>query len=190
MAIFLITAPSGAGKTTLVKEMQRMGVWQECISHTTRKMREGEVEGETYYYVSVDEFLGMMNRKELAEMVMYNKNHYGISAQEIQRVSALGKHVAVIVEHDGYKQMKKAFPDAVGIFIHMSKEDCMANMLLRGDSIENALGRIELYDEEIKNREEYDYVIKNVRNRFTYTSGIIRYITCQYEDRGDVHDGQ
>lgn len=185
MAIFLITAPSGAGKTTLVKEIQRMRVWQECISHTTRKMREGEVEGETYYYVTEEEFTGMSNRNELAERVIYNGNKYGISKDEIKRVTSLGKHVAVIVEYDGYTQMKQAFPDAVGIFIHMSKEDCMANMLLRGDSIENALGRIELYDEEVKNREEYDYVIKNVRDKFFSTSRILRNIAMQYEDGGD-----
>lgn len=181
MAIFLITAPSGAGKTTFVKEMQRISYWKECISHTTRKMRVGEVDGETYYFVSEDEFTAMSQRNELAERVVYNGNKYGVSKKEIERVLSAKKNVVVIVEYDGYTQMKQVFPDALGIFIHMSKEDCMANMLLRGDSIENALDRIKLYDEEMKNKGEYDYVVKNKRGKFSETSTVIRAIIKQNE---------
>lgn len=174
MTLFLITAPSGAGKTTICKQV---GIWSECVSHTTRPKRVGELEGITYYYVSKDEFKDMENDELFVESVEYDGNKYGLSVSELNsRLSSGRKNAYVIVEHDGYKQIKEKYPNAVGIFIHMSKEDCMANMLLRGDSVESASRRIEKYDEEIANRIDYDYVIKNVRNKQHNTVNLIKEI--------------
>lgn len=186
MAIFLITAPSGAGKTTLAQSIAKDGEWTECISHTTRGIRSGESHGETYYYISKDRFEKLYNEGAFAERVEYNGNSYGVSNVEIERVTKNGKHVFIIVENDGYKQIKEKYPDAIGIFIHMSKEDCMANMLLRGDKLDSALERINLYDEEIKNRGEYDYVIKNVRNKKIETERLIKSIILQNSSGGFI----
>lgn len=180
MAIFLMTAPSGAGKTTLAQRLQKLGVWQECISHTTRPMRNGEVEGVTYYYIDEKSFLESVKDDLFAEHVRYDGHFYGISKNEIERVIGKGNHVFIIVNYDGYQQVKNAYPDAVGIFIHMSKEDCMANMLLRGDKIEKATSRIEKYNEEMKNRHDFDYVIKNVRGKQSSTEVILYNIVKQY----------
>lgn len=180
MTIFLITAPSGAGKTTITHSLMKKMLWKECISHTTRPMRQGEVEGITYYFVSREEFKKMIKNNELTEMVNYDGNYYGISKAEIERVMTSGSHVFIIVNYDGYKQIKSVYPDAVGIFLYMSKEDCMANMLLRGDSLDSALKRISTYEEEMKNRYDYDYVIKNVRGQQEYTENIIENIIKQY----------
>lgn len=187
MAIFLITAPSGAGKTTLAQKIANYGEWQECISHTTRPMRDGEVEGKTYYYVTREKFAQMDRNGELAERVEYNGNRYAVSKAEIERVLKTGKHVFIIVDNDGYNQIKEQYPDAVGIFLHMSKEDCMANMLLRGDKMEGALSRIELYDDEFKNRVQYDYVIKNVRSKQFETESVIRAIIRQYNAKSSIY---
>lgn len=180
MTVFLITAPSGAGKTTIAQKIQSYGDWMECISHTSRDMREGEVDGKTYYFVSKKGFQELYDAGHFAERVEYDGNLYGITKAEIERVTKTGRSVFIIVDNDGYKQVKEIYPDAIGIFIHMTKEECMANMLLRGDSIEKALKRIALYDEEIKNRGQYDYVVKNVRNKFDQTISIIRGIIRQY----------
>lgn len=181
MAIFLITGASGSGKTTIAQEMQKLGYWDECISHTTRDMREGEVDGKTYYFINRPKFEDMLSNGEFAENVTYDGNCYGITKKEIERVMRDNhKDVFVIVEYDGYLQMKEHYPDAIGIFLYMSKEDCLANMLLRGDSIDKALKRIERYDDEMKNRNEYDYVIKNVRNRQNQTINVIVNIIMQY----------
>lgn len=180
MAIFLITAPSGAGKTTFVKRLQKSGFWEECISHTTRKMREGEKEGVTYYYVNEGRFADMVNKGEFAERVMYNNNHYGVSHDEIIRVMKKGKHVAIIVEYDGFRQIKRLYPEAIGIFLYATKEDCMINMLSRGDKVEDALERIEKYDGEMRNKNDFDYVIKNVRGKADNTVGIFLNIIKQY----------
>ncbi|UGO46206.1 guanylate kinase [Bacillus phage vB_BanS_Chewbecca] len=187
MAIFLVTAPSGTGKTTImdcvVEHLFPRGTVSECISHTTRKIRKeaGEVDGETYYYVDSKKFGDMIEDEEFAECVRYAGHSYGITIDEIKRVQEKSRHVYIILNYDGYKQVKQVFPKAVGIFLHMSKEDCMANMLLRKDSMENALERIALYDEEIKNRHDFDYVVKNVRNRLPYTAQVIQSIMRQYE---------
>lgn len=180
--IFLITAPSGAGKTTLAQRLSDLGFWTECVSHTTREMREGEQEGKTYYYVDTTKFDKMFKNGEFAERVTYNGNFYGVSKAEIERVLATGKHVFIIVEYYGYIQIKSQFPEAVGIFLYMQKEHCMANMLLRGDSLDNALDRIDLYDDEIRNRGEYDYVIKNVHGKQYETENILKAIVNQYND--------
>jgi guanylate kinase len=181
MALFLIVAPSGAGKTSVAEKIAKAGVWTECISNTTRPMREGEIDGITYYFTNDEDFEDAITMGEFAEMVSYDGHKYGITHFEIKRVMNTGKHVYIIVEHGGYKQVKALYPDAVGIFLHMSKENCMANMLLRGDSIEKAMKRISTYDDEMKNRGEFDYVVKNMRGHMENTIYTIRYIIKQYE---------
>lgn len=185
MALILITAPSGTGKTSimeqLAKQMLPKNTLVECISNTTRKMREGEEDGVTYYFTSKDYFKEGIDINAFAEYIKYDGHYYGIAKEEIKKRLSESKHAYIIVNYDGYKQVKEAFPDAVGIFLHMSKEDCMANMLLRGDSLENANKRIALYDEEMKNRFDYDYVVKNVRHRRYETARVILSIMTQYE---------
>jgi|SRR5690606_21575975 len=180
MAIFLITGASGSGKTSIAQMIQKSGTWQECISTTTRPMRDGEVEGKTYYYVDKEQFEAMYENGEFAEKVEYDGNLYGITKKEIERVMSKGRHVFIIVEYNGYLQIKEQYPEAIGIFLYMDKEDCMANMLLRGDSLEKATARINTYDEEIVNRKYFDYVIKNVRGKMVSTVQIIRGIITQY----------
>jgi guanylate kinase len=181
MAIFTITAPSGAGKTSIAQMIQAQGKWDECISCTTRDMREGEVNGVTYYFLQEDEFADTYQMGEFAEYVEYDGNYYGITKREIERVLEKGKHVFIIVEYNGYTQIKEQYPDSVGIFLYMSKEDCMANMLLRGDSMENATKRIKKYDKEMANKKQFDYAIKNVRGKMASTVRIINGIISQYD---------
>lgn len=181
MGIFLITGASGSGKTSIAHEIKKHGCWNECISHTTRPMRDGEKDGETYYFINRKTFEEKYKAGEFAERVEYHGNYYGISKHEIERVLSNGKNVFIIVEYNGYKQIKEIYPNAIGIFLYMSKEDCMINMLLRGDKLEKAQERITSYDEEVKNRGEYSYVIKNVRGKIEYTIGILKWIIKSYE---------
>lgn len=181
MAIFTITAPSGAGKTTIAEFVAKYSNWVEAISHTTRPLRDGEEHGKTYYFVNKGDFFDMAERGEFAESVEYDGNYYGISNKEIERVQKEGSHVYIIVEFEGYKQIKEIYPDSIGIFLYMSKEDCMANMLLRGDSFEKAMSRIEKYKDEISKRNAFQYVIKNVRGKQVQTVNVLRAIISQYD---------
>ncbi|AKQ08458.1 guanylate kinase [Bacillus phage PBC2] len=181
MTLFLITAPSGAGKTSIMHALNTYmgeGVLSECVSHTTRPMREGEVDGESYYFTDEQTFKDGIVLEAFAETVKYDGHLYGISKSEIDYKDT--RHAYIIVNYDGYKQVKKVYPDAVGIFLYMSKEDCMISMLERGDSIEKALSRIELYDDEIKDKHDFDYVVKNVRGKFHETKNIVAHIIGQY----------
>ena len=181
MTTFLITAPSGAGKTTFVKAIEQQGLWKECISHTTRPMRTGEKDGVTYHFVDSETFISMDKNDKFVEKVVYNKNHYGISRDEIKRVHNSGSHAVIIVDYDGYSQVKSIYPDAIGIFLYATKEDCMINMLSRGDSLNDALERINKYDKEISNKIDFDYIIKNVRGKQYQTKAIIENIIKQYD---------
>lgn len=187
MAIFLITAPSGAGKTSIMNYIKKQSKYVElgeCISHTTRPIRkeDAEVDGVTYYYIDREKFNSMQLNGEFAERVIYGGNFYGISKEEIERVQNKYKHVYVIVEFDGYMQMKEIFPEAVGIFLHASKEDCRINMNNRGDLEENVNLRLSTYEYEMSNRYDYNYVVKNVRGKQWLTARIIESIIMQYQD--------
>lgn len=186
MAIYLITGASGSGKTTIAQNIAKQGMWRECVSHTTRPMRDGEKDGITYYFVSKEKFKEMYTNQEFAEKVQYDGNYYGITKEEINTVTSGEFHygkkevdVFIIVEHDGYRQIKSIYPNAIGIFLWMTKEECLANMLLRGDNMNKALKRIETYDDEMKNRYDYDYVVRNVRNSQSFTESVIKAIIRQ-----------
>lgn len=189
MSIFLITAPSGAGKTTIMNNVvdtfKYSGfprtVISECISTTTRPMRENEKNGETYYFISREEFEELSSAGQLAEKVEYSGNLYGIEKSEINRVLKESKHVYIIVEYNGYLQIKEQYPDAVGIFLYMPKVDCFSNMILRGDTYEQATNRISTYEEEMSHRNEYDYVIRNVRDKQGEIINIIKMIISQFD---------
>lgn len=180
MALFTVTAPSGAGKSTLVNRLSKLNVWNECISTTTRKARWDEKHGVNYYYITDEEFKHKLDLEEFAEWVTYDGNKYGVEHNEILGVLGTHKHAVIIVEHNGFKQIKEQYPDSVNIFLHMSKEDCMANMLLRGDSLEKATNRIRMYGDEMANSVDFDYVIKNVRDKQDATLQILTAIVRQY----------
>lgn len=180
MSIFLITAPSGAGKTTIADIIAKQGNWNECISHTTRPMREGEVEGKTYYFTDIENFEDAYSMGEFAERVTYDGQYYGITHSEISRVLDAGKHVYIIVEYEGYKQVKELYPEAIGIFLYMTQEECVQNMLSRGDSTNGVEKRSSTYEREMKNRWNYDYVIRNVKNKQSATVSIINAIISCY----------
>src|SRR5690606_3695183 len=156
----------------------------EVVSHTTRDIREkdGEVNGVTYYYVSKEDFKKMEDNNEFAERIEYDGNFYGVSKREIDGLLKGQENVYIIVEYEGYKQIKKIYPDAIGIFMYMSKEECMANMLLRGDSLDKAMKRISTYEKEMMSRYQYDYVVKNVRDKQYNTAVIISNIINQYKN--------
>ncbi|AZU98873.1 putative guanylate kinase [Bacillus phage pW2] len=182
MALFLITGMSGAGKTSVMDGV-RNGMrhkLSECVSHTTRPKRDGEEDGKAYYFIDETTFQRGLDGGEFAETVIYDGYGYGIAKDEIKHRQAETTHAYIIVNYEGYKQVKEVFPDAIGIFLYTSKEDCMINMLSRGDNLDKANKRIELYDDELKNRNDYDYVIKNVRNKITGTMSIIENIIWQY----------
>lgn len=103
--IVTLTGPSCAGKTTLEKRLKDAG-FAQVISTTTRAPRAGEVDGQSYYFISREAFIADRDAGRFIESVEFNGNFYAVSAEEIGRVSAAGKPIVVIVEPEGLKQVR------------------------------------------------------------------------------------
>ena len=115
--LFIVAAPSGAGKTTLVSLLlendSQIGL---SISHTTRSPRSGEANGREYHFVEVPAFLKMVDRGEFLEWAEVHGNYYGTSKQWIASEMASGRDVLLEIDWQGAQQVRKVFPEAIGIF--------------------------------------------------------------------------
>jgi guanylate kinase len=170
--LFCITGPSGSGKTTIMKDVMS----NEVGSCTSRAMREGEVQGREYNFLDKKELLEMIWKGDMAEWTEYSGNYYGTTKQELEDKLAIG-HAYVICDNHGFKQFKEVYDNVVSIFLYAENEDCIDNMFGRGDSIDNVMNRLKTYNEEMDNRGQYDYVVKNVRGYKPVTIDIIKSIT-------------
>ncbi len=169
--LFLVTGPSGCGKTTIMKSLMR----NEVISFTTRNKRSGETEGETYKFISFDDFKSLMNNNKLIECVQYSGNYYGIDSDELNAKLNVGDAFC-IVDFYGMKQLKEIHKRCTTIFLYTPYEQAYEQMLARGDSPDVVNKRLITYQDEMLNRHNYDYVIKNNPGQLDKTKEIVRYI--------------
>ena len=116
--LFVIAAPSGAGKTTLVKALvERNPALKFSISYTTREQRATEEHGRDYFFVEVDEFEALRERGELLESALVFDNHYGTSRSQVEQHLSAGSHVILEIDWQGAEQVRESMPDCVTIFI-------------------------------------------------------------------------
>ncbi|MEX1266168.1 MAG: guanylate kinase [Woeseia sp.] len=116
--LFVLAAPSGAGKTTLVKALvQRNPHLRFSISYTTRKQRKTEVHGADYFFVTEDAFRKLEENGELLESALVFDNHYGTSRGQVERHLAAGEHVILEIDWQGAQQVRQSMPECVSIFI-------------------------------------------------------------------------
>jgi len=116
--LFLVTAPSGAGKSSLVNALLKLEpTLKLSISHTTRQPRPGEVNGREYHFVSEHEFLAMRDRGEFLESALVHGNYYGTSRIWIEGQMAQGNDVLLEIDWQGARQVRERFDGTVGIFI-------------------------------------------------------------------------
>jgi len=117
-ALFVIAAPSGAGKTSLVKAvLARDPGLRVSISHTTRKQRENEVPGRDYNFVSVDEFKRLIAAHEFLEHAQVFDNFYGTSRAQVEALRSAGHNVILEIDWQGARQVRAAQPDCKSVFI-------------------------------------------------------------------------
>lgn len=162
--IYVITAPSGAGKTTLVLALLAAEPQvQLSVSYTTRAPREGEVEGTDYHFVSRETFLQMAEHGDFLEHAEVHGNLYGTSQSWINDAIAGGRDLLLEIDWQGAQQVRRHFPDAVGVFILPPSAEILERRLRkRGkDSDEAIAQRLINAREEIAHVEEFDYVIVN-----------------------------
>lgn len=116
--LFVIAAPSGAGKTTLVKELvKRIPGLKFSVSYTTRRQRINEVHGVDYLFVSEDEFLALREQGELLESALVFDHHYGTSRSQVEQHLAAGNHVILEIDWQGARQVRESMPECISIFI-------------------------------------------------------------------------
>ena len=162
--LFIVSAPSGAGKTTLVRLLLEKdpGI-RVSISSTTRPPRTGENDGREYHFVDVQYFLEMVSRGDFLEWAEVHGNYYGTSRRWIEAELTAGRDVLLEIDWQGAQQVRKAFPAAIGIFIlPPSLEELKSRLSGRGtDSAETIARRIAAARDEMRHVDEFDYVIIN-----------------------------
>ena len=162
--LYVVAAPSGAGKTTLVRLLlEREPSVQLSISFTTRGPRPGEQNGREYHFVAVDAFRAMISRDEFLEWAEVHGNFYGTSKKWIGDQLTAGRDVLLEIDWQGAQQVRKLFPEAIGIFVLPPSIDELTRRLVgRGtdapDVIERRLAAAEA---EMRHVGEFDYVIIN-----------------------------
>ncbi len=117
--LFTISAPSGAGKTSLVKALlqKRDDSLAVSVSHTTRAMRSGEVDGAAYHFVNAAEFQRMVDSDEFLEHAQVFDHHYGTARAAVETLLASGRHVILEIDWQGARQVKQQMPETIGIFV-------------------------------------------------------------------------
>lgn len=162
--VFVVCAPSGAGKTSLVAELLRRDRSARLsVSHTTRAPRSGEQDGRDYHFVSRPVFEGMIEREEFLESAEVHGNLYGTSQAWIDEQIARDVDIVLEIDWQGAQQVRRLIPEAIGIFILPPSPDTLRRRLIdRGqDSTAVIERRLQAARSEIAHLTEFDYVMIN-----------------------------
>ncbi len=163
--IFIISAPSGAGKSSLVNALlSQDSLVRLSVSHTTRPPRAGEQEGREYHFVSMDAFREMQGRQEFLESAEVYGNLYGTALSSLQKPLDDGFDLVLEIDWQGARQVRARFADAISIFIlPPSLQALRERLLARGtDTMDVIERRLELAREDLSHESEFDYAIINV----------------------------
>ncbi|MCI8526008.1 MAG: guanylate kinase [Oscillospiraceae bacterium] len=162
--LYVLSGPSGVGKSTAVHEvMRRHPSLRFSVSVTTREMRPGEVEGESYYFITRRQFQEMLERNELLEHAEYVGNCYGTPEGPINRMLEDGVDVLLDIEPCGALQVQQRRPDATLIFMAApSFSEIERRLRGRGDTAQDKIeARLERARWEYQQAQKYDYIVVN-----------------------------
>ncbi|MDR5874300.1 guanylate kinase [Halomonas sp. CUBES01] len=162
--LFIVSAPSGAGKTSLVRELiESLDGIQVSVSHTTRARRDGEVDGVNYHFTDTATFEAMIERGEFFEYAKVFDNYYGTSRQAAQTVLDAGQDVILEIDWQGARQVRKQMPEAVSIFILPPSRSELERRLASRGTDEHAIIARRMRDaiSEMSHYDEYDYLVVN-----------------------------
>ncbi|SHE74647.1 guanylate kinase [Modicisalibacter ilicicola DSM 19980] len=162
--LYIVSAPSGAGKTSLVRALlaQLDGI-QVSVSHTTRMMRPGEVDGLNYHFVDVATFERMVERGDFFEYAQVFDNYYGTSRPAVQALLAAGQDVILEIDWQGARQVREQMPDAVSVFVLPPSREALHERLSRRGTDDAATIDRRMRDaiSEMSHFDEYEHVIVN-----------------------------
>lgn len=162
--LYVISAPSGAGKTSLVAALasSEPGL-HVSVSHTTRPRRPGEVDGTNYHFVSDEEFTALVDADAFLEHARVFDRRYGTTRESVQTYLSAGDNVILEIDWQGAAQVRERHPDAIGIFILPPSRESLAERLAgRGqDSDEVIARRMADAVAEMSHYDEFDYLVIN-----------------------------
>ena len=196
----IISAPSGTGKTTTCKRLkERFPALKIAVSHTTRKIRDGESEGVDYYFVSNKEFETKREKNQFLEWAQVHTEYYGTSFETIEKHRQKGFDILLELDVQGVNSLRKM--DFEGVYILLlppSIEEMTKRLRKRGSEKEESIERrIKTGKEEIKSYKKYDYIITNFEVEETVESilaivraeksSVIRYVPTS-EDIKNIMD--
>jgi len=162
--LFIISAPSGAGKTSLLKELVSADVQLDIsISHTTRAKRSGEEDGKDYHFIDNASFVQMIGEGAFLEHAQVFDNYYGTAEAAVRDRLNAGQDVALEIDWQGARQVRKRIPDAVSIFILPPSPQALHDRLsARGQDSEAVIERrMRDAKNEMSHYAEYDYLVVN-----------------------------
>jgi guanylate kinase len=164
--VFVITGPSGVGKGTLIRLLlERVPELELAVSATTRAPRPGEKHGVHYHFLDDEEFSKRVAEGDFLEHAEYSGRRYGTLRSELQRRTESGASVLLEIEVQGARQVAKAMPDAVRIFIAPPDDETLRTRLIgRGhETPEQIDARLKVAESELAARDEFPYVVVNDR---------------------------
>jgi guanylate kinase len=162
--LFIIAAPSGCGKTSLVKALiEKVDNLCVSVSHTTRTARPGEVDGKSYFFVSKEDFDEISNNDGFIESAQVFDNYYGSAKQTVKDLLQQDQDVILEIDWQGAQQVKKSFKDAISIFILPPSISTLKERLTdRGQDDQSIIDR-RMQDavSEMQHFDEFDYLVIN-----------------------------
>jgi guanylate kinase len=162
--LYVISAPSGAGKTSLVKALiEQLPRVEVSISHTTRVMRPGEEDGVHYHFVDQSRFLELADQAAFLEHAEVFGNYYGTSQQGVVDQLATGRDIILEIDWQGARQVRRLMPECLGIFIVPPSREVLEERLRgRGQDAEEVIaGRMQEAVSEMSHFPEFDYLVIN-----------------------------
>ena len=162
--LFIISAPSGAGKTSLCKKVVKFFPnLYHSVSYTTRLPRPGEKDGEDYLFVSKDKFQKMIDDRRFVEWAEIHGNRYGTTIDSLKEYQHKGIDIILDIDGQGGRQLKNEYPDGIYVFIlPPSWKDLEERLRLRStDSDEDIEKRLKNAKEELQYIYHYDYIVVN-----------------------------
>lgn len=182
--LFVVSAPSGAGKTTLCREVrERVADLAYSVSYTTRAPRPGEQDGVDFWFVSEERFRALLSRHEFAEWATVHGNLYGTHANALEAALAEGRDVLLDIDTQGAAQLRGRYPEAVLVFIVAPSMGELEQRLRerRSDAEVEIERRLARAREEIALWRKYDYLIVNrdVKEALEQLTAIVQAERCR-----------
>ena len=189
--IVVLSSPSGAGKTTLVKKIAQENNFKISISYTTRKPRTNEVNGKDYFFISEEEFKNLISNQEFLEYANVFQNYYGSSKNQVFEQLNKGENVIFDIDWQGTEQIKKQkleYKIITFFILPPSKSELFKRLKNRDMKDKNIVEeRMKQFNEDIEHWENYDFVVINDELNKCYHE-IIRLINKKKENSDNNYD--